>query len=120
MWHTGPSIGEVEKVEHWVEEFIAGTHAEEERAGSVVELEECILLLIHGFMRGLSKDSRSVEGNPVAGNVHHHHQLKEKDERWVESAQCGQQAHCGTTICQHVQHSSKFGTYLNDKLLWFV
>lgn len=81
---TCPSIGKMEEVEHRVEEFIAGTHEEEERARGVVEAKKGILFFSNIFVGSLSQNIGSVEVHPMAAYVNSHDHLKYKDVTGVE------------------------------------
>lgn len=75
---TCVAIGKMEKIEHWIEELISGTHEKEEWSGSVVETQQGILLFTNIFVRCLAKNIGGVKMNPMAGNIHNHDQLKNK------------------------------------------
>lgn len=76
----------MEQVEQGVEKLIPHAHEEEEWPGCVVEAKQGILLLTNVLVGSLAQHVGSVEVDPVARNVHHHHQLEEEQVGRVEDS----------------------------------
>ena len=103
----GRPLGEVEEVQHRVEQLVTAAHEEQHRPRGVVEPQQRRALAANGLVAGAAAQGGHVQVDPVAGDVDGHAQLEPEHVLRVEGAQAGQQAHGGAAVRQLVQHGAE-------------
>lgn len=76
---------------------------------SIIDTKNRVARKINSLVTGSALHHRAEHVEPMRGDIERHGKLKSDRPRRVEHGQDDAQAHCGTSISEHVEHGAELG-----------